>query len=235
MKHQLGLGRLCAGFALGALVVTATITARAQTPLQAQLSVRPVTNDDIAANKLPSTVQKSGGLTTVGLGQPAYLEARVNIAIPESDIGGVTWSIASKPAASKANFETSPLGMTVPIYEPSDRLASRVVGRTMLRPDVPGRYVVVASISYGPAGTTDVRLEITGATYLGINGCSRCHSGGPANTPWSMADSWKKTGHAVWFQKGLDGELEGGTYGSGCISCHTVGYDANAKISNGSF
>jgi hypothetical protein len=236
MDMELVRGRVLTGhLALALIALAAATTATAQTPLQAQLGLRPVTNDDISAYKLPSTTQKSGGLSTVGLGQPAYLEARVNVAIPASDVGGVVWTLTNKPAGSNAQFEESPLGTDVLMYEPADRLVSRVAGRKMLRPDVPGRYQVTASISTATNGTTDVTLTILASTYVGIQACAQCHGGGPAGTPWSMVESWSQTGHAVWFKKGIDGELEGGTYGTGCISCHTVGYDANAKAANGGF
>ena len=58
--------------------------------LNAQLITRPMTRDDIAAYKLPSTTELTGGLTTVGLGQPAFLEADVDIAVPADQISSVT-------------------------------------------------------------------------------------------------------------------------------------------------
>lgn len=216
-------------------LVLAVTTATAQTPVQVQLNLRPVSNDDISAYKLPSTTQKSGGLTTIGIGQPAYLEARVNIGVAASDLGGVTWKLTSKPADSKADLEQSPLGMNVPLYEPSDRLLYRLAGRQMLRPDVVGRYTVTASVSIGTVGTKDASVTITAGTYLGANACNECHSGGRPGTKWAVADTWAKTGHAMHFTRGINGELEGGSYGSGCISCHTVGYDTNPQAVNNGF
>ncbi len=60
------------------LVVLCASNVNAQT-LQAQLATRAVTNDDITSYALPSTTESSGGLATVGLGQPVYLDAEVDI------------------------------------------------------------------------------------------------------------------------------------------------------------
>ena len=220
---------------VAAVALVASIPAWSQTTdVQARLGLRAVSNDDIAAYKLPSTTQRSGGLTTIGLGQPAYLEALVNIAIPESDIGGVTWTIAKKPQGSAAMLEDSPIGLSVPSYEPSVNLAARVAARTMLRPDVVGRYTVTASISVSGAGTKDVSIDITAGTYVGIAGCGACHSLGIEGTKFGMLASWSKTSHSKIFKDGMDG-VASSHYGPSCLGCHTVGYDTNAKAANGAF
>jgi hypothetical protein len=204
---------------------------RAQTALQAQLSLRPLTARDITDYKLPSTSQRSAGLYTIGLGQPAYLEAQVNIAIPAADIAGVTWALASRPATSKAELSDSPLGADVPIFEPSDRLAARVAGRKLLRPDVVGMYTVKATIATTSGGTAEVGQTIIGATYVGIQRCAVCHSGAVGSdkvTPWS------KTKHANIFKDGMNG-VASDHYGANCLRCHTVGYDADPSAVNGGF
>ena len=211
-------------------VGTASIM-RAQTALQAQISVRPLTPNDITDYKLAATTQKSAGLSTVGLGQPAYLEAQVNIAISAEDIAGVTWALTSKPAGSKAELADSPLGTGVPIFEPSDRLASRVAGRALLRPDVVGLYTVKATIATTSGGTAEVGQTIIGATYVGVKACTLCHSGAVGSdkvTPWS------KTGHANMFKNGINGVLSP-SYGVSCLGCHTAGYDTDPKANNGGF
>ena len=119
----------------------------AQTTLAAQLILRPMTPDDIAAYGLPSTTETSGGLTTVGLGQPAYLEADVDINVPASQIASVTWTLASKPTGSNAVLAADPLGSGVPVFLPSDKLIYQVAGRKLLRPDVAGVYNVSATIT----------------------------------------------------------------------------------------
>src|ERR1035438_4856309 len=108
------------------LVAVCAPVLNAQTTLAAQLISRPVTNDDISGLKLPATVERSGGLNTVGLGQAAYLEADVDITVPASQIAGVKWTIESQPTGSKAVLEDSPLGSTVPVYLPSDRLIYQI-------------------------------------------------------------------------------------------------------------
>jgi hypothetical protein len=130
--------RIALGLVLLMTVVAATAV-QAQTTLQGQIVARPLSNDDAGAYKLTGA-ENSGGLSTVGLGQPAYLEAEIDINVPASEITGVAWALASKPSGSSATLADSPLGKNVPIWEPSDRLVLQVAGRTLLRPDVVGQY-----------------------------------------------------------------------------------------------
>lgn len=214
------------------MAVAAPTTVEAQpAPLNAHLALRPVTTGDLSAYKLPSTTQKSGGLTTVGVGSPAYVEVQINNAIKSTDIAGVIWTLSYKPKASKIDLEESPLGAAVPVYEPADRLVAQVAGRKMLRPDVPGMYIVTATVTAGASGTATVAQTIIAGTYTGRAACETCHSGGLAEV---KAPSWSKTAHAALFTEGING-LASDHYGVGCISCHTVGYDTAAGAVNGGF
>jgi hypothetical protein len=202
--------------------------------LASQLVTRPISRDDIAAYGLPATTELTGGLTTVGLGQPAHLEAEIDINVPPSQIAGVTWNLASKPAGSKATLTASPLGANVPIFEPSDRAIYQVADRQLLRPDVAGIYNVTATVTTVGSGVATLTIMITGSTYLGVGTCSLCHSNGPAGTTWSMVNDWSKTLHSEIFKDNLNG-ANGATYGASCWGCHTVGDDANASVNNGGF
>ncbi len=219
---------------LALLVVTAVAatTLCAQTPLQAQLVLRPLTPDEITNYKLASTMQRSGGLSTVGLGQPAYLEALINSAIPAGEISGVTWELTNKPSTSKATLADSPLGPDVPSFEPADRLVAQVAGRKLLRPDVVGQYTVTATIATVSAGTATLTSTITAATYVGVKACTQCHNGGTARL--KKVPSWSKTGHASIFKNGINGLIYA-NYGSSCFPCHTVGYDMDSGAVNGGF
>jgi len=217
------------------LVVLSAITVSAQTTLLAQLATRPMNNDDITAYKLPATTENTGGLSTVGVGQPVYLEAQADITVPASQIAGVTWTITSQPAGSKATLADSPLGSNVPIYEPSDRLIYQVAGRKLLRPDVAGIYYINATITTVSAGSKNLSIMITASTYMGIQACSLCHSNGPAATPWSMVNSWSTTLHSEVFKDNINGVGGRTSYTSSCWGCHTVGYDTNATAPNGGF
>jgi hypothetical protein len=218
--------------ALVLLAGVATTAVNAQTNLQAQLVLRPVSTGDITNYKLPSTTEVSGGLSTVGIGQAVYLDANVNIAVPASDISGVVWTLTSKPSGSQAGIGTSPLGPNVPIFEPADRLVSQVAGRALLRPDVKGVYVVQATITTHSGPTATVSTTIVGATYVGITACARCHSGGLAAP---MVTSWSNTLHASIFKSEMTGAAGNTSYASTCWGCHTVGYDLNSTIPNGGF
>lgn len=217
------------------LATTAFTVANAQTPLQGQLVLRPVTAHDISIYHLPSSTEYSGGLSTVGVGTAVYLEAEVNIAIPASDITGVTWTLVSKPPGSSAALTASPLGSNVPIYEPSGRLVSQVAGRSLFRPDLAGQYVLSAVITTASEGTTNLTQTITAGTYLGVATCELCHSGGQiAQDKYS---TWINTLHAQVFSNAIDGDANfaGAPMEQACFQCHTTGYDSNSNAVDGGF
>ncbi len=225
---------------LMAAVLTAMMAAaaaKAQSNLQAQIVARPLTPGDIAAYGLPASTEVSGGLFNVPVGEPAYLEVEVSTNFPASNIVSVTWTMTNKPAGSLAALQSSPLGTNVPIYEPSDRLIYQVAGRTLLRPDIAGspitaeHYTVVATITT-TTGTTNVAQNIIASTYVGVNTCTLCHSGGQAAP--DMVQPWSLTEHASMFSRGIDG-LVSSHYSKSCIQCHTLGYDTNALAVNGGF
>jgi hypothetical protein len=203
--------------------------AQAATPLQARIVPRPLTPGDVTAYQLAPGTEFSGGLSTVGLGQPVYLEAWVNSAIPTSEILGVTWAVTNQPIGSTAVLTNSPLGSNVPIYEPADRLVSQVAGRIVLRPDTRGQYTVTATITTAKNGATNVSQTISAGTYMGINTCALCHSGGLGAD--DMVTSWSQTAHSTCFSECIDGTHPN----QSSILYHTVGYDTNALVANGGF
>lgn len=203
----------------------------AQTNLQGQVIARPLSRDDITNYNLPAATELSGGLSTVGIGMPAYLEAEIDIAVPASEITGVTWTLASKPNGSTAALADSPFGKSVPIWEPSDRTVLQVAGRTLLRPDVVGQYNVTAAVATKNNGTANLTFTVMAATYKGIQTCALCHSGAVAP---NMATPWSKTLHAEIFKDSING-VNGDSYTSSCWGCHTVGYDTATTAANGGF
>jgi len=222
--------------AVGLMTMVAAITANAATPpappaLNGQLVLRPVTPGDVTVYKLPSTTENSGGLTTVGVGTPVYLEAEMNKVIPAANIVTVTWTLTNAPQFSTAALTASPLGTNIPIYDVNARASYQVASRMLLRPDLEGQYTVIASIVTTTNGTTNVSQTITAATYMGVNTCAFCHSGGVAAP--DMYTPWIKTAHAHIFTEGINGEL--GSYSASCLKCHTAGYDVNTNAVNGGF
>jgi hypothetical protein len=217
--------------ALMTLVAAITASAAAAPALTGQLVLRPLTPGDVTNYKLPSTIENSGGLTTVGIGTPVYLDAEVNSAIAPSNILSVTWVLTNKPAYSAAALTNSPLGTNVPVYEPADRSVYQVAGRTLLRPDLVGQYTVVAIIVTSGSGSTNVSQTITAGTYLGVNTCALCHSGGVVAP--DKYTTWQTTAHSMIFSNGIDGYL--GSYSASCLKCHTAGYDTtpSAAAANG--
>ena len=168
--------------------------ARAATPaLQGRLIPRPLTPGEITNYKLPAGTEVSGGLTTVGVGSPVYLEADVNIAIPAADIVGVTWVVTNSTGATVVPT-SSALGTNVPVYEPSDRLVYQVAGRAFFRPDATGQYTVVATITTANEGTTNISMALTAGKYMGLYTCFLCHGEGSKSAP--DKSSWQTTAHA---------------------------------------
>jgi len=239
--------------AVALMALAAVTTAKAQTNLQPQIVLRPLTAVDRTTYGLPSSTELSGGLSTVGVGTAVYLEVEVNTNFPASNITNVTWSLIAKPGGSAAFLTNSPLGTNVPIYEPSDRLAyqvagqlaGRTFGRMLLRPDIAGSalvaddYTVEATI-YTTTGTTNVTQTITAGTYLGDYVCSLCHGGsvGVTNT-WVP---WSQTLHAQIFSGEIDGLIVGPlgdsvqtTMSQSCLQCHTTGYSVNTNVADGGF
>ena len=221
---------------MGVMLITlvAAITASAAAPpaLNGRVVLRPLTPGDVTVYKLASTTEVSGGLNTVGIGAAIYLEAEVNIAIAASNIVSVTWALTNTPPYSTAVLTSSPLGTNVPIYDVSERQQYQVAGaRMLLRADVVGQYTVVATIVTSSSGTTNVTQTITAGTYMGVNTCALCHSGGKIAE--DKYTTWQNTAHAGIFTEGINGEL--GSYSSSCLKCHTAGYNANTNAVNGGF
>lgn len=199
--------------------------------LNGSLSLRPLSPSDLKDYALTGK-QGASGMSTIGVGQPAYLEALVNIEVPSADVTDVTWTLSGKPVGSKAELTESPLGTGVPVYPPADALVSRIAGRKVLLPDVNGQYTVQASITTASSGTTNVTATITAANYMGLNTCRLCHSGG-IGAP-DKVTPWSETHHATMMKLSIDG-IKSDHYGPNCISCHLVGFDKADTAVNGGF
>ena len=227
-------------YVLAAVVIAmgAVMAARGAAPaLQGQLILRPLSPQDIKDYGL-TNAQVASGLTVVGVGTPVHFEALVNYAVPNADITNVAWTLISKPLGSTAALEASPLGTNVPTFRVADRISNsgantfKVGGRTMLRPDIRGQYTVRLVIQTALSGSTNVTQTITAGTYMGINTCALCHSGGLIAS--NMVVPWSQTLHATKFTRGINGQ-DSDHYSGNCISCHTVGYDTNTNAVNGGF
>ena len=203
----------------------------AATPLYPFITLRPLTPTEISTYGLAGA-QGATGLSAVGVGQPAYLEALVNIAIPATNITSVTWTLTSRPLGSAAALAASPLPTNMPTYKTADQTAFQVAGRIMLSPDVTGQYTVTANIVTTSSGSTNITQNITAGTYMGVQTCALCHSGGIVAE--NIYSTWTNTPHASFFTRAIDG-LVSSHYSASCISCHTLGYDTNANAVNGGF
>ncbi|HWC60079.1 MAG TPA: hypothetical protein VHC44_10340, partial [Verrucomicrobiae bacterium] len=239
MKIHVLLRRASLLAAMALLAMGSATTVMAAPPaLNGKVVLRQLTPTEIKTYSLGSA-QGASGMTAVGVGQPAYLDALVNAAIAPSNIVSVTWTLTGKPSGSIAALVASPLGTNVPPGNIYDRInnsgaaVTQVAGRMMLRPDMAGQYTVTAAIvTAGGSGTTNLTVQITGATYVGVQTCELCHSGGAIAQ--NMYTPWSQTPHATFFTRAIDG-IESDHYSKNCISCHVLGYDTNTNAINGGF
>ncbi|MCU0782988.1 MAG: hypothetical protein MUF81_02870 [Verrucomicrobia bacterium] len=215
----------------GVLMAAGSATSASAQALSPQISVRSLTSQEVKDYAL-TNVQTASGLNTVAIGQPAYLDALVNISFSSANITSVTWTVTAKPPGSAAVPANSPLGVNVPTYKVADRLTTKVAGRTMLVPDLAGQYTVRATIATATAGITNLTQTITAATYVGINTCALCHSGGLLAQ--NIYQPWSHTLHAEAFKDAIDG-MSTDHFSQSCIKCHVVGFDANTNSANGGF
>ena len=98
--HRRLPGALAGLLALALMAVAVTTTLNAQTTttvLAPRLAARAVTTGDVSTYKLVTGTQLSGGLWTVALGEPWYLEIQVDATIAAKQITGVTWTLTTKP------------------------------------------------------------------------------------------------------------------------------------------
>lgn len=205
----------------------------AGTPVTGQFIARPVTPNNVATYGLPSSLAYSGGINTVGIGVPLYLEVDVANTIPASTITNVSFAIATKPPNSLATLSlNTPLPANMGVFEPSNQLIYQVAGRAVFQPDVTGQYVLTASVGTKTNGSTNFTYNVSAATYLGVDVCILCHSGGiVAQEEYQY---WTNTAHSMIFTEGINGQL--GSYSVSCLKCHTVGYDTNAaSLGDGGF
>ena len=223
-----------AGLMAAALALGVAIQANAAAPaLQGQLLLRPLTPQELKTYALGS-IQTASGLNTVAIGQPAYLDALVNISLSTADITNIEWVVTAQPVGSTVVLESSPLGSNVPTYEPAERSRAKVASRMMLRPDLVGQYAVRVTIATAGSGTTNITQKITAATYLGGSTCTLCHGGNNFLQLEDIATPWSHTLHARAFSDAIDGKSTD-HFSQNCIKCHVVGFDANTNSVNGGF
>ena len=223
------------------LLGTAFAVRAAAPALSGSLTLRPLTPTEISKYGLTgSNAQFSAGCKNVALGEPVYIDAMVNAAIAPSNIVGVAWTL-NRQAGSLAALSPSPLSNGVPLYNTSDRYtgenatpAYQLADRAFFRPDVQGSYTVNATITTVGSGSTNLAITITAGTYVGVQTCAGCHSGGVVfngkSVP-SIYPTFTNTPHASMFARGIDG-LVSSHYSKSCISCHTLGYDTNSFANN---
>lgn len=140
------------------------------------------------------------GLLNVGVETQMYLKGSVS----GGKLTAPTWTVTQAPTGSAAAI-TKTVALDT---------ASQVA---VFTPDVVGTFVVQFA-----DGSNSATVTINSATFVGIadGNCALCHSG--------KTQEWKETGHYSLFEDALNG-IASDHYSQNCISCHTTGYDVNAK------
>ncbi|MCS7089133.1 MAG: hypothetical protein NZM03_00170 [Limisphaera sp.] len=217
-------GRI-AGAMLGVLGAC-YVSLQAQSPV---LVPRPLTHQELQSYGLPQHLQVSSGLDTVGIGQPVYLDLLLPKTI--TNVTGIAWDLTLKPVGSTDTLQPSPLGPSIPPYEPRAQLDYRVADRKLLKPTAAGQYTVQATVTVSGTNLV-VRRNVSVGTYLGAHTCALCHSGG------IVADNkypqWQRTAHATYFTRAINGQVSS-FYRSSCMPCHVVGFDTDPAAVNGGF
>ncbi len=160
--------------------------------------------------------QRTTGLANVGLGDKCYLTVRPDN--PGEELTGIAWSFVSRPAGSAAAFQFVDQA------------------QTWFIPDRTGEYIIQAA-AQGPGGVAvTFQQRILGAVFVGVGGrnndspqfpqCMLCHE--------AIVTQWEGTRHAHVLENHLNGQRSD-QYDPSCFQCHTVGFNADATVSNGGF
>lgn len=196
-----------------------------------QIAARPLTPQEIAEYGLDAGLRTSGGLMTVGVGEPVYLEVQVP---KDTEVTGVEWALVERPlGGSVATLEASPLPAEMPIYSVGDREVFNVAERMYFSPDIAGKYIITATVQTAE-GPLVLETQVTGAYYTGIGlmgganpaypQCALCHE--------EQSLNFMQTGHADSFTMAIDGHASD-HYGESCMSCHVLAVDP--ALQNGGF
>jgi|GEM_PF-2505652 len=152
----------------------------------------------------------STGLRAVGAHSRAYWQVDT---LGSGAVGSPSWTLASKPAGSAAVLDSA-----------NGKWINSV------KVDSVGQYIVSATV--GAYTTSDT---IWASKYMGVENTANancfCHPGATA-----IKTSWEKSVHGTMFVRGITGYQEvergKGAYASGCIKCHTTGWDPTANNNN---
>ena len=189
----------------------------------------------------PLAMEHTGAVTvkvTVVTTSGSYTKtAAINVPLPWPWSGGLRNVPALVPVVlfgkDQASYDWA-------LSKPAGSAATLIDGTTRspeFTPDVPGTYqLTVTDI----AASKQVTIPVIAGLWRGVitgqdaNGrpkadtaCTGCHA---PNTALDYFTPWAQTGHAEIFTQNVN--TPNGHYGTGCLSCHAVGYDT-AVANNG--
>jgi hypothetical protein len=165
----------------------------------------------------------SPGLNVVSKGAVVYMSARDLLG---GTITSVLWEMIMRPPASTATLDST------------DKIW------TTFRTDTTGQFQIRLTITTS-AGTNSTTMNVFSAKYAGVGGvggvppniaqgqCAGCHGGSFPGLD-DKVSPWRTSAHATMFQRGIDGAVAP-YYSSGCIRCHTTGYDTQPTATNNNF
>jgi hypothetical protein len=152
----------------------------------------------------------STGLRAVGVHSRTYFTVDT---LGSGQVGTPNWTLVSKPSGSTTTLDSAN-------------------GKwfNSIKPDLVGQYVVSATVGAQTGADT-----VFASTYVGVGfdaqaGCF-CHP-----TAAAIKTSWQNSVHGTMFKRGITGYLEvergKGAYATGCIKCHTTGWDPTINNNN---
>jgi hypothetical protein len=156
----------------------------------------------------------STGLPLVGVGSMVYLsgwDIATNAYVPATS---PSWALIAKPSGSATTIENATEDMI------------------SFKPDLPGIYTVELTL-----GSNQTTMDVRAAVYTGTNiagfedaplNCATCHA---TFIKPELFATWKESGHATIFAKGMSGEI-GAHWGESCMKCHTTGYSNDPLAAN---
>ncbi|MCB2153758.1 hypothetical protein KQI84_02635 [bacterium] len=226
MKSRKNLLQALVTAGAAGLLSSLLVSAAPAQPL-ADIELLAVSPRDIAAAPDDEFTEVYSGLPIVGIGQLVYLEAD-----PASGatISGYEWALTPSMVGSSA------------------ALSSNTGDMVTFRPDMRGDFTVTLTPLDGSANPTEsVNVLIRAGEWMGAGvfntweppapyppncGTSCCHDDN-ANDRLNKLGDWITSGHAVKFQRDLNGETTN-HYSESCLECHTVGFNLNpAAVNNG--
>jgi hypothetical protein len=176
---------------------------------------------DVAADTADIFRKVTTGMPNVGVGETIYLGQRPPMGEEEPEVlTGFTWEVTARPNNSQAQLSATDAAVVSFV------------------PDLAGTYRFSLVVVSDSGRSEPATLTVNAANWVGtgnITGepnvpeCAACHNGQVDDKVAEVME----TKHAHMFESMIGGAR--GYYRSSCVSCHTVGYNADQTAVNNGF